>query len=74
MIEPNMGTMLCFAYTDANVPADVLDAALRIAVDKTFNMVVVDGDTSTNDMVLFTSTCKSGIKPCMECLDEFEDG
>lgn len=73
MIEPNMGTMLCFAYTDALVPADVLDAALRIAVDKTFNMVVVDGDTSTNDMVLFTSTCKSGIKPCMECLDEFED-
>ncbi|WP_410507411.1 bifunctional ornithine acetyltransferase/N-acetylglutamate synthase [Methanosarcina hadiensis] len=74
MIEPNMGTMLCFAYTDAKVPADVLDAALRIAVDKTFNMVVVDGDTSTNDMVLFTSTCKSGIKPCMECLDDFEEG
>ncbi|WP_440947400.1 bifunctional ornithine acetyltransferase/N-acetylglutamate synthase [Methanosarcina sp. T3] len=73
MIEPNMGTMLCFAYTDAQVPADVLDSALRIAVDRTFNMVVVDGDTSTNDMVLFTSTCKSGIKPCMECLDEFED-
>ncbi|KKH48021.1 bifunctional ornithine acetyltransferase/N-acetylglutamate synthase [Methanosarcina sp. 1.H.A.2.2] len=74
MIEPNMGTMLCFAYTDAKVPADVLDAALRKAVDKTFNMVVVDGDTSTNDMALFTSTCKSGVKPCMECLDEFEDG
>lgn len=74
MIEPNMGTMLCFAYTDAKVPADVLDAALRIAVDKTFNMIVVDGDTSTNDMVLLTSTCKSGIKPCMDCLDDFEDG
>ncbi|MDY9926147.1 bifunctional ornithine acetyltransferase/N-acetylglutamate synthase [Methanosarcina sp.] len=74
MIEPNMATMLCFAYTDANVPADVLDAALRRAVDKTFNMVVVDGDTSTNDMVLFTSTCKSGVKPCLECLDEFEEG
>ena len=43
MIEPNMGTMLCFAYTDAKVPADVLDAALKKAVDKTFNMVVVDG-------------------------------
>lgn len=74
MIEPNMGTMLCFAYTDARVPADVLDAALRKAVDKSFNMVVVDGDTSTNDMVLFTATCKSGIKPCLECLDEFEEG
>jgi glutamate N-acetyltransferase/amino-acid N-acetyltransferase len=73
MIEPNMGTMLCFAYTDAKVPADVLDAALKIAVQKTFNMVVVDGDTSTNDMVLLTSTCKSGIKPCMECLDDFQE-
>jgi glutamate N-acetyltransferase / amino-acid N-acetyltransferase len=73
MIEPNMGTMLCFAYTDAKVPADVLDAALKIAVQKTFNMLVVDGDTSTNDMILFTSTCKSGIKPCMECLDDFQE-
>jgi len=73
MIEPNMGTMLCFAYTDAKVPADVLDAALKIAVQKTFNMVVVDGDTSTNDMVLFTSTCKSGIKPSMSCLDDFQE-
>jgi glutamate N-acetyltransferase / amino-acid N-acetyltransferase len=73
MIEPNMGTMLCFAYTDAKVPADVLDAALKIAVQKTFNMVVIDGDTSTNDMVLLTSTCKSGIKPCMECLDDFQE-
>jgi glutamate N-acetyltransferase/amino-acid N-acetyltransferase len=74
MIEPNMGTMLCFVYTDAKVPADVLDAALKIAVERTFNMLVIDGDTSTNDMVLLTSTCKSGVKPCMECLDDFEDG
>lgn len=73
MIEPNMGTMLCFAYTDAKVPADVLDAALKIAVQKTFNMLVVDGDTSTNDMILLTSTCQSGIKPCMECLDDFQE-
>ncbi|MDQ1253087.1 MAG: glutamate N-acetyltransferase / amino-acid N-acetyltransferase [Euryarchaeota archaeon] len=73
MIEPNMGTMLCFAYTDAKVPADVLDVALKIAVQKTFNMLIVDGDTSTNDMVLFTSTCQSGIKPCMECLDDFQE-
>ena len=73
MIDPNMGTMLCFAYTDAKVPADVLDAALKIAVQKTFNMIVIDGDTSTNDMVLFSSTCKSGIKPCMECLDDFQE-
>ena len=74
MIEPNMGTLLCFMYTDAKVPADVLDAALREAVDKSLNMVVIDGDTSTNDMVLFTTTCKSGVKPRMECLDEFREG
>jgi glutamate N-acetyltransferase/amino-acid N-acetyltransferase len=74
MIDPNMGTMLCFVYTDAKVPADVLDAALKKAVDRTFNMLVVDGDTSTNDMVLFTSTCDSGVKPCMDCLDDFQEG
>lgn len=74
MIEPNMGTMLSFVYTDADVPADVLDAAIRKATDRSFNMVVVDGDTSTNDMVLLTATGKSGIKPCMEALDEFQEG
>ncbi|QAT48530.1 bifunctional glutamate N-acetyltransferase/amino-acid acetyltransferase ArgJ [Caproiciproducens sp. NJN-50] len=49
MIHPNMGTMLCFLTTDAAVSAPVLDAALRAAVDKSFNMVSIDGDTSTND-------------------------
>ncbi|MDD3042205.1 MAG: bifunctional ornithine acetyltransferase/N-acetylglutamate synthase [Methanosarcinaceae archaeon] len=74
MIEPNMGTMLSFVYTDADVPADVLEAALREATALSFNMVVVDGDTSTNDMVLLTATGKSGVKPCMETLDEFREG
>ncbi|MFU0831807.1 MAG: Arginine biosynthesis bifunctional protein ArgJ [Oscillospiraceae bacterium] len=49
MIHPNMGTMLCFLTTDAAVSAPVLDSALRAAVEKSFNMVSVDGDTSTND-------------------------
>ncbi len=49
MIHPNMGTMLCFLTTDAAVSAPVLDTALRAAVDRSFNMVSVDGDTSTND-------------------------
>lgn len=49
MIHPNMGTMLCFLTTDAAVSAPVLNAALRAAADKSFNMVSVDGDTSTND-------------------------
>ncbi len=49
MIHPNMGTMLCFLTTDAAVSVKALDAALRSAADVSFNMVSVDGDTSTND-------------------------
>lgn len=56
MIEPNMGTMLAFLYTDASLSKDVLNTCLKKAVDRSFNMVVVDGDTSTNDMVLITAT------------------
>ncbi|MCZ7399560.1 MAG: bifunctional ornithine acetyltransferase/N-acetylglutamate synthase [Candidatus Methanoperedens sp.] len=56
MIEPNMGTMLAFLYTDAALSKEALDACLKKAVDKSFNMVVVDGDTSTNDMALITAT------------------
>ncbi|SDF66225.1 glutamate N-acetyltransferase [Methanolobus vulcani] len=63
MIEPNMGTMLAFVYTDAEVHPDVLQSCLTVAVDKSFNMIVVDGDTSTNDMVLVTATGQSGITP-----------
>ncbi|KXS40391.1 MAG: arginine biosynthesis bifunctional protein ArgJ [Methanolobus sp. T82-4] len=63
MIEPNMGTMLAFVYTDADVSSDVLQSCLKAAVDKSFNMIVVDGDTSTNDMVLLTATGQSGITP-----------
>ncbi|HEX3017900.1 MAG TPA: bifunctional glutamate N-acetyltransferase/amino-acid acetyltransferase ArgJ [Caproicibacter sp.] len=49
MIHPNMGTMLCFITTDAAISSEALDAALRKAVDVSFNMVSIDGDTSTND-------------------------
>ncbi|MGM0770219.1 MAG: bifunctional ornithine acetyltransferase/N-acetylglutamate synthase, partial [Halobacteriota archaeon] len=71
MIEPNMGTMLGFVYTDAEVDSDVLDTCLKKAVDRSFNMIVVDGDTSTNDMVLLTATGASGITPE---IDEFQQG
>ncbi len=56
MIGPNMGTMLAFLYTDALLSKEALGICLKKAVDRSFNMVVVDGDTSTNDMVLITST------------------
>lgn len=49
MIHPNMGTMLCFLTTDAAISVKALDAALHSAVDVSFNMVSIDGDTSTND-------------------------
>ena len=49
MIHPNMGTMLCFLTTDCAVDGDLLQAMLLKAVQKSFNRVSVDGDTSTND-------------------------
>lgn len=52
MINPNLATMLCFITTDANIEPAYLKQALRDMVDGTFNMLTVDGDTSTNDMVV----------------------
>ena len=49
MIHPNMGTMLCFVTTDCAIDSAVLQTMLRDVVNKTFNRVTVDGDTSTND-------------------------
>ncbi len=59
MIEPNMSTMLAFIYTDASLPSEVLRECLTRATDVSFNMVTVDGDTSTNDMALLVATGKS---------------
>ena len=52
MIMPDMATMLCFLVTDAQIVYPELQATIRNCVDKTFNRITVDGDTSTNDMVL----------------------
>ena len=49
MIEPNMATMLSYIFTDAAFDAESLDRMLRVAVDVSFNMLSVDGDTSTSD-------------------------
>lgn len=59
MIEPNVATMLCFLYTDADFPAQTLHECLADAVQDSFNMLTVDGDTSTNDTVLLTATGKA---------------
>ncbi|WP_309137633.1 bifunctional ornithine acetyltransferase/N-acetylglutamate synthase [Rossellomorea sp. SC111] len=52
MIHPNMATMLGFITTDATISSDVLQTALRRAIDQSFNQITVDGETSTNDMVI----------------------
>ena len=52
MIHPNMATMLAYITTDAKIEPDVLQTLLRDVTDQTFNMITVDGDTSTNDTVL----------------------
>ncbi|HAU30766.1 MAG TPA: ornithine acetyltransferase [Desulfotomaculum sp.] len=60
MIHPNMATMLCFITTDAAIERDCLKKALQYAVDRSFNMITVDGDTSTNDMVLALANAQAG--------------
>jgi glutamate N-acetyltransferase/amino-acid N-acetyltransferase len=60
MIHPQLATMLCFLTTDASVSAKCLQDILRYAVERSFNMVTIDGDTSTNDMVLALANGKAG--------------
>jgi glutamate N-acetyltransferase/amino-acid N-acetyltransferase len=60
MIHPDMATLLCFLTTDAAVETNFLNKALKEAVDISLNMVSVDGDTSTNDMVLIMANGRAG--------------
>jgi glutamate N-acetyltransferase/amino-acid N-acetyltransferase len=56
MIAPDMATMLCFVFTDAKVPAPMLQKLLKQGVDRSFNCTTVDSDTSTSDTVLLFAT------------------
>jgi glutamate N-acetyltransferase/amino-acid N-acetyltransferase len=56
MIAPNMATLLAFVFTDATLPPRVLQGLLNAGVDKSFNSITVDGDTSTNDTLLVFAT------------------
>ena len=58
MISPNLGTMLAFIFTDADIPSIYLKGLLKRTVGSSFNSITVDSDTSTNDMVAIFSTCK----------------
>ena len=62
MIHPNMATMLAYVTTDAKVEASVLQPILSEAVEKSFNMTTVDGDTSTNDSIFILANGASGIE------------
>jgi len=60
MIMPNMATMLCFILTDIEIDAETLSKSLSGVVDRTFNRITVDGDTSTNDTVLIMASGLAG--------------
>lgn len=60
MIMPNMATMLCFITTDADISRELLQEALSEITQVTFNMLTVDGDTSTNDMVIVLANGAAG--------------
>jgi glutamate N-acetyltransferase/amino-acid N-acetyltransferase len=67
MIHPNMGTMICVITTDAAVSREALDTALRRAVNRSFNRLTIDGDTSTNDMALVMANGAAGNPPIEKC-------
>lgn len=60
MIMPDMATMLCFVVSDARIDFPALDSLVKAGVEQTFNRITVDGDTSTNDMVLVMANGLAG--------------
>jgi glutamate N-acetyltransferase/amino-acid N-acetyltransferase len=69
MIAPNMATMLAFITTDAAIAAPLLQQAVSVASDRSFNRITVDGDTSTNDMVLALANGAAGHPPLQNASD-----
>ncbi|KMQ50296.1 Glutamate N-acetyltransferase [Chitinispirillum alkaliphilum] len=74
MIHPNMATMLAFLCTDAAIGEKLLNQIVKRTVDRTFNNLTVDGDTSTNDMVLVLSNGHSDAKITHTNAALFEEG
>ena len=71
MIHPNMATMLVFITTDASISSEMLQKALSTDIASTFNMVSVDGDTSTNDMVVVLANGQAGNEEIKEDGEDF---
>lgn len=72
MINPNMATMLAFLTSDVNITSDMLKVALNNTVAKSFNMLSVDGDTSTNDMLTILANGKAKNKLINHINDDFK--
>ena len=72
MIEPNMATMLGFVTTDAAVAPRLLKRALQLAIGKSFNRLVVDGDESTNDSVFLLASGKAGNEEIVKTGADFD--
>ena len=66
IVHPNMATILLFIFTDLNIEKNALDKAFRESVDKTFNRISIDGETSTNDMAVIMANGALNNKPITE--------
>ena len=71
MIHPNMATMLSFITTDINISRELLNNALKKSVDDSYNMISVDGDTSTNDLVILLANGLGGNSEIKEENEEY---
>ena len=72
MIHPNMATMLVFITTDCAISSEMLEKALSTDIQNTFNMISVDGDTSTNDMVTILANGMAGNEEIIKEDDNFK--
>jgi glutamate N-acetyltransferase/amino-acid N-acetyltransferase len=72
MIKPDMATMLAFLATDAALPQALLQTCLNSAVQRSFNRISIDGDTSTNDACVLVATGQSGVEIDSDQHDDFE--
>ena len=72
MIHPNMATMLVFITTDVSISHDMLQTALSSDIENTFNMISIDGDTSTNDMVVVLANGMAGNDKITGYGDDFD--
>jgi len=74
MIQPRMATTLGFVMTDANIPVAALRRMLRHGVERSYNRISVDGDTSTNDTLLLLANGASGVRPDPKEMPAMQEG